>query len=366
MSGMTVIFKSVLIVSVLSLDAVAQYQIPPDARTEAVMRFEQLDKTMGKGKVQRLFRGCVPSSELDSVRLDWAELGAGWSEIDGVHLDSLLVSSEADLLNQADHCYYHFPLICNDRLLGTIRVQEDREEPGIYTSLDRIEPHNYGYRIDILEHRKAYPAADGYSISVIRYLHFGTYIVVFKSSKALSMAPTDRWGAQYLSMAPNEDNEYPFVPVTEAVPKIKEGYWNLGITSLKQRLDRAELVVEGAILHITKAFAITVDDSTYNFRPFRWEFNTGSIRINRVLLGELEGSASRRGMISVTFYAVHSRDEEYGKYHRGYPIIEEGDVGIWILRRASLIGGWTVFCRGCYLPMAHLPEVVDAISSGGE
>jgi hypothetical protein len=88
------------------------------------------------------------------------------------------------------------------------------------------------------------------------------------------------------------------------------------------------------------------------------------VRIDKVLFGELDEWTRKRGSILISFFAVGSREKEYGRYN-GYPMIKDGDSGVWMLRRDFLTGYDAVFCRECYLPEQKLQQVERAISNVG-
>lgn len=133
------------------------------------------------------------------------------------------------------------------------------------------------------------------------------------------------------------------------------------LQSLAQRIEKSELIVVGKLGSVEKKFSIVFDDYMDGLGADRWDYKWGIITIDSVLIGELPRGALKDPMIGVALHAGFVKDDRRVTRFPTPTSANEGDEGVWLLRRGQFIGYYGLATYDCFLPIDSLEAVKAAL-----
>lgn len=333
-------------------------QAPESAREAVIKELASLAKRLGEKRFHTVFGARVTGKQLEK-----AAPGTACLNLYNVDIDTLAIVDYRDLLDRVDGPVYSFPVIYNGRPIGEIRVREEPTKSGNYKTSGK--PSSGSARLDrLVELQNAYPSRKGFTVALIQISHFGYFYVVFKEAKAFLMTPIERY-SRLLKIEPREDERYPLISVREGIQQIKENYNNRYIMPLDERLEWADLVIVGEISYVRPQYEIVMLDTNRASKSMREQYDYGVVEIKEVLMGHEHLEGRTLPIIGVAFYSPSRSEGAEYRALQGFTDIKNGDDGIWILRRGTPIGFWTVHCGKCFLPISMRSQVMDLIHQKG-
>jgi len=157
--------------------------------------------------------------KVDASDLERATLGQGFERRWGIEFPVFLSVDPSSITKIPCDYEYDFPVWVGDECIGTINVDESVEHPGEFVPGTKFVGSKL---VDmVLPIQEQYQESEGFDVVAIDADGANYVVVVQADSKAILMAPLDRYSARLVGVTSSLSNGYPLVDVRTALLRIR-------------------------------------------------------------------------------------------------------------------------------------------------